>query len=238
MSSRGVKEKTLPSPEEYLKQNPILGGLLYYPGSFVDAGPMKLFHQFGGLRRFIHVDYRPHTSQGTYQRTTEGVFDASPETTPIGPEKFRARRWKDLWHAQVGERWEDEAERSFGFKQEFRFEGPKKHVDFTFMFVDAIGAWKFLIRAGSLPDVVVLHDHGFGGNWATQDGFGGTGQLYQEVEKVGHWPEHLLVADNTRPWPGYQPVSQATYQKGQMHGHRRAIWRKEQKPDRPTFPGK
>ena len=228
MSSRGVKEKTLPSPEEYLKQNPIPGGLLYYPGSFVDAGPMKLFHQFGGLRRFIHVDYRPHTSQGTYQRTTEGVFDASPETTPIGPEKFRARRWKDLWHSQVGERWEEEAERSFGFKQEFRFGGPKKHVDFTFMSVDAIGAWKFLIRAGSLPDVVVMCADGL--NW-TEGGFGGEGRFYQEVKKAGHWPEFLFVGCSI-PWPGYEQVSHSIVI---GDGLPRSIYRREKKADRPTL---
>ena len=57
MISQVQQEKALPSPEEYLKRNPISGGLLHYLGRFVDYGPMKLFDEVGGVIRIIHADY-------------------------------------------------------------------------------------------------------------------------------------------------------------------------------------
>jgi len=227
---QGVEER-LPSPEEYLRRNPIPGGMLYYPGSFVDAEPMKLFHGHGGLRRFIHVDYRPGIGEEYYQKTTENIFNGSMTTRPIGPEKFKARRWKDVWHPQAGERWIQEAVRSFGFHQEFRFAAPQKHVDFMFMAVDAVGAWKFLIRTGYLPNVVVLCADGL--NWVP-GGFGGDGKFYEEVKKAGHWPEYLYVGC-ARPWPGYTQVSRTV----KMYDlPARAIYRREG-PGKPSYnPGK
>ena len=55
MISQVRQEKALPSPEGYLKRKPISGGLLYYPGSFVDYGPIKLFHKLDRVNRFIHA---------------------------------------------------------------------------------------------------------------------------------------------------------------------------------------
>ena len=55
MISQVQQEKALPMPEEYLKRNLILGGLLYYLGSSVDYGPIKLFHKLDRVNRFIHA---------------------------------------------------------------------------------------------------------------------------------------------------------------------------------------
>jgi len=232
-TSAKAASKELPSPEEYLKQNPIPGGLMYYPGSGTDYGPMKLFHELGRLDRFIHADYMATRAEA--EQTTGWLWERyERRVRELGPEKFRARTWEDLWHPQSRERRRNLIAQGHAFQQEIRTGPGPRHVDFYFIFVDAIGLWPFLVRAGMKPDVVVLQDHGFGGNW---DAFGKTGKFHEEVEKAGHWPEHLLVAGNTRPWPGYEAVSRAGYQEGQMHGHVRAIYRKEKKPDRPTIPG-
>ena len=55
MISQVRQEKALPSPEEYLKRNPISGGLLHYLGRFVDYGPMNMFCELGKVRSFIHA---------------------------------------------------------------------------------------------------------------------------------------------------------------------------------------
>ena len=55
MISQVQQEKALPSMEQYLKRDPILGGLLYYLGRFVDYGPMKPFDEVGKVRSFIHA---------------------------------------------------------------------------------------------------------------------------------------------------------------------------------------
>ena len=220
------QEKALPSPEEYLRSNPIPGGMLYYPGSGTDYGPMKLFYEIGKACRFIYADYL--TKRADAEKITQWLWEKYEHSVKeLEPKKFRARQWADLWHPAVREKRQKDVLSSYGFQQEIRTGTGKDHLDFYFLWVDAIGAWKHLVRAGYKPDVVVLQDHGFGCNWTTPDGFGGNGALCREVQKAGHWPEYLLVADNSRPWPGYLAVSSGGPQAGQMHGHHRAIYRRD-----------
>jgi hypothetical protein len=233
VSVQARQEKALPSPEEYLKRNPMPGGMLYYPGSGLDYGPMKLFYELGKARRFIHADYMAERAEA--EQTTRWLWERyERRVTELEPKKFRAREWADLWHPGARGKRPQVVPRSYGFQQEIRTGAGKDHVDFYFLWVDAIGAWKHLVMAGYKPDVVVLQDHGFGGNWGH---FGGERDLYREVQKAGHWPEYLLVAKNTRPWPGYRAVSRAAYQKGQMHSHDRAIYRRDGSEEWPYIPG-
>lgn len=214
---------TLPSPEEYLRMNPVPGGLLYYPGSYTDTGPMKLFYEFGEVNRFLHADYL--AMKGEALGTTQWLWEKyERKVTDLGLETFGAGSWEDFWDPQIRERRRDNIQKSHGVRQEVRTGPAGEQVDFIFLHVDAIGAWKHLVRAGYKPDVVVLQDHGFGGNWGH---FGGEREFYRAVQQAGHWPEYLLVADNTRPWPGYRAMSSSGHQAGQMHGHHRAIYRRD-----------
>jgi hypothetical protein len=49
----------------------------------------------------------------------------------------------------------------------------------------------------------VIQDHGVGGNYSR---FGGDGFFYQTALAVNSFPHSLVIADNSRPWPGFTPV--------------------------------
>jgi len=195
---------------------------------------MKLFYEIGKACRFIYADYL--TKRADAEKTTQWLWEKCKRTVKeLQPKKFKAQQWADLWHSAVREKRKKDVLSSYGFQQEIRTGTGKDHLDFYFLWVDAIGAWKHLVRAGYKPDVVVLQDHGTGGNWGH---FGGEREFYRAVQQAGHWPEYLLVADNTRPWPGYRAMSSSGHQAGQMHGHHRAIYRRDGSEKSSYNPGK
>ena len=79
--------------------------------------------------------------------------------------------------------------------------------------------WK---KPGTVPDAIVLQDHGFGGNWTT---FGARGRLYQYANPY-HLPRRLYISINTYPWPGFIAGSCLGDGEGQdeEHEHPRAVY--------------
>ncbi|MFZ4580903.1 MAG: hypothetical protein ACOYOB_21170 [Myxococcota bacterium] len=68
------------------------------------------------------------------------------------------------------------------------------------------------------PYAVLLQDHGFGANY---DRFGADGLLANIAARTQTWPQWLLVAASTRPWPGFQKVQGIEGSAGGMHGELR-----------------
>jgi hypothetical protein len=67
----------------------------------------------------------------------------------------------------------------------------------------------------------VLQDHGFGGNY---DSFGGGGLMERIAQRTHVQPHFLLVADNTRPWLGFEPVPGLESECGGMHRMPRSLF--------------
>ena len=76
------------------------------------------------------------------------------------------------------------------------------------------------------PFAILLQDHGFGGDFATNrdNGFGDPdGVLYCAANKAG-LPEFLIVAENTSCWRGYVPVKGVVPEIGGVAGHERRLF--------------
>lgn len=76
------------------------------------------------------------------------------------------------------------------------------------------------------PNMVVLQDHGFGGNW--KDFGNHESPMYLAADAYQALPERLFVAEgNTRPWPGYHRSGPDLVLEGQMHQFGRAIYERD-----------
>lgn len=76
---------------------------------------------------------------------------------------------------------------------------------------------------GKAPWILLLQDHGFGGNW---DRFGHGGAMEKIALETGTMPEILLCADNTHPWRGYRLMNrEVEASTGGMYGNHRYICR-------------
>ncbi len=71
------------------------------------------------------------------------------------------------------------------------------------------------------PYILVLQDHGFGGNW---NRFGAGGVLEKIASGHGVYPDYMLVADKTKAWDGYEHVPNTSCVIGGMRRFRRYLY--------------
>jgi hypothetical protein len=98
---------------------------------------------------------------------------------------------------------------------------PNGSLKFIFLRTEAHQTYANLLDTELQPDIVVLQEHGFGCNW--QD-FGGQSAMHSAAAITRNLPRWLFVAENTKPWPGYEQVETFAVQDGQMHAHGRALF--------------
>jgi len=95
-----------------------------------------------------------------------------------------------------------------------------------FLFADGIAAYDALFcqdRGRRAPFLVLLHDHGFGGNY---DRFGRNGLLERIADRAGVLPDYLFVAENTDAWRGYARCSDFPGNVGGATPTIRRLWRR------------
>ena len=217
--------------------------VVFYPGSELDGQPVHLFAATQCAHCFVYVDY--------------GVEQHRLERALLNPlEKFRGYHHfarvqltpKDLaptvWRSHVSP---DEArdipagfapvrQSPFAFLQVLERDhdltdahGPRR-LAILFIGGDGIASFDALFaqqNGHAAPFAVVLQDHGFGGNY---DSFGGGGLMERIAQRARVQPQYLLVASNTSPWSGFEPVAGLESECGGMHHMPRTLFSAAGKP--------
>jgi hypothetical protein len=93
-------------------------------------------------------------------------------------------------------------------------------VHLYYLSSEAIGSLELIASKFSMPECIILQDHGFGGNWTT---FGGSNELYTVALNCG-LPEFIHCAQNTTPWEGYNALTPFEGEFGQAK-HARCLMR-------------
>ena len=208
--------------------------VVFYPGSGTDGQPVKFFGSRHVAHCFVYVDYgisRHHVEQELGEsghpfigyRGIGHVHLTERDLTPEG--------WVPHLPLELSPNYRA-IERPYAFlrilERKSGFDdghGPQR-LALLILCSDAIAAYDALwCQTGSQPTApyaVVLQDHGWGGNYTT---FGQGGRLEALASSTGRLPQVLFVAENTRPWSGYEPVEGEAEGGGGMHGFWRQIWR-------------
>ena len=213
----------LPNPIEYLKLNSI-GKILYYPGAGTDKSPIELFFNNTDVETIIYADYQIGRSdiEGMLMNI-EGWF--MDEISPIAyneliPKDFKRDSWEEFWPANIESREFANPDNAFGLSAKlYNADGVYKR--FIHLRTEAIQTYSILIENGLNPDIIILQEHGWGGNWSV---FGGEDSpLYENA--INTLPEYIFVAgnSNTKPWPNYYRVSD--YEIYLPSQHERALFR-------------
>ena len=223
-------------PEAFHRSDFFGSRTIYYPGSGDDGQPVKLCAEAHAAHAFVYVDYGVsqqtvservcHPERGFRGYALEHAKSV-PESDlrPEGwvphvdpPSKSRARNifatanpfaWFVVLLRKSGE----------GYGEEH---GPERLAG-LFVGGDGIATYDALYCQGdgtSAPFLVVLQDHGFGGNW---NRFGGGSLLERIARRCRALPEYLLAADNTEPWDGYSDAG-ARAEPGGQHAHPRRLF--------------
>ncbi len=209
--------------------------LVYYPGSGNDGQPIRTFNQAHSAHVFMYVDYGVSREElesvlsapgiagySRLDRIELSVQDLIPNGwTPSIPVSKRADRFvrKDIQPFCFMDIYERQPE--------FDETHGSKRFAVIFLFADGIATYDAVFCANQRPApfILVLQDHGFGGNW---DRFGAGGVLEEIADKHGVYPDYMLVAKNSKVWAGYEQVPETSCVIGGMHSFERYLYAKQQ----------
>ena len=196
------------------------GLVLYYPGAGMDYGPLQHFALNLDLAVAVYVDYliRPEMIRDMLRSITPIV----PELQRVSPRDLGCRAWADFWPGEERSLMFARPSRAFGVQCDLQIH-PGRSTRLIYLATEGHQTFGRLLGTALQPDLVVLQDHGFGGNWRD---FGGTSPMYRMACAASALPPLLFSAgENTRVWPGYEAISEPTLLAGQMHDYRRTLYR-------------
>jgi len=230
---------TLPHPSEYLTQSvfePSGVATLFYPGAGTDFGPLFMVldamhsgrhwgpgcNEFGFLSAF-YVDYAPDSLRRIKDFLTKKILSElgphfgsidNPIVTPFSPSDLGSLQ-RDFFLPESLCR--PEEQEFFGLRCLY----PRWRLSVTYIKGDALATMKVMARRGIHPNIVVLQDHGYGGQWFR---FSDPDSPLIKIAKPA--PKYLYVGDNSSAWPGYDQVSEYVVHPGQgtSVSHSRALF--------------
>jgi hypothetical protein len=213
---------TTPTPDNTKKN----GEILYYPGAGTDYGPFIRFSEQTALKTVIYADY------GTKKDKATEFLSAIPgwsveQVSNLQPQDLGlVASWEQFWPVDPESRKFAKPDSAFGLRAKLVRQHDGISVDFIYLATEAAQTYANLLLAGLRPTIVVLQDHGFGGNWTK---FGGHAELFEQAQVA--LPRYLLVAKGTGVWPGYTQISGGHADAGQMHSFERAIFELESRDE-------
>lgn len=205
--------------------------VVFYPGSGTDGQPVQYFGSRHCAHCFVYVDYGVDSDR-VQQELSEGGHPFAGYKRlghrHLSQQDLTPRGW--VPHLQAGQP-DMATAKPYAFVQvlerlpDFSEEHGPRRLAILFLGADGVASYDALFCQGnqSPPYAVVLQDHGFGGHWTR---FGRDGELESLVKMTRQWPQHLLVADNTKAWNGYQLMEGTGAGGGGMWGYPRALWRR------------
>lgn len=230
-----LREFDVSRPQDFPWRDFWTSRVVFYPGSGLDRHALEVFGSSGVASCFVNVDLTasPHEVRAAIEGAGflagyKPVLVADlrePDLAPAG--------WTPHFRPPVSyDRWVRPPEGgAFGILAVLQRRPGHGAVDlperlaFVHVGGEAVAAFDALFcQGGRAPFGIVLQDHGFGGNWTVfGDPLGPFLTLAHDAEAL---PEVLLVADNTRAWPGYERIAGPLVPRSAEHAHERWIWRR------------
>lgn len=201
----------------HLKQRE--GLVLYYPGAGTDYGPLQHFALNMDLAVAVYVDYliKPDMIHDMLRRLSATTH----ELQRVSPRDLACHAWADFWPDDSRSLLFAKPSHAFGFMCDLQIH-PERSTRLIYLATEGHKTYQNLLGTRLQPDLVVLQDHGFGGNWRD---FGGFSPMYRMARAASALPPLLFSAgENTRVWPGYQAIGEPVLLRGQMHQYERRLY--------------
>lgn len=195
------------------------GLVLYYPGAGTDYGPLQHFALNLDLAVAVYVDYLIKPSM--IRDMLYSVSATEPTLQRVSPRDLGCRAWADFWPEEERSLMFARPSRAFGFQCDLQIH-PGRSTRLIYLATEGHQTFGRLLGTALQPDLVVLQDHGFGGNWRD---FGGESPMYRMACAAAALPPLLFSAgENTRVWPCYEAIADPMLLAGQMHNYRRTLY--------------
>ena len=151
-----------PGSDVLSRLKPRDGLVLYYPGAGTDYGPLQHFALNLDLAVAVYVDYL--ASPSTIREMLRSVSATEPTLQRVTPKDLGCRTWADFWPEQERSLMFARPSRAFGFQCDLQIH-PGRSTRLIYLVAEGHQTFGRLLGTALQPDLVVLQDHGFGGNW-------------------------------------------------------------------------
>jgi len=207
------ENENLPDITEYISQHQDSFKVVYYPGSGDDFSSLQLFGRFANIEKIIFTDY---FNAPEITKIRELIDERGENVVKIMPKHFNKRQWHQFWPSDRAAFSEEYIHPRYAWGRLLEFKPKNKSFQFYYLGTEAVKTVSILIENGIHPDVLVLQDHGFGGNWTVF----GRENLHLYNSMINHLPEYILLdpKGNTDIWPGYKQVTK-TYIPGILNAN-------------------
>jgi hypothetical protein len=201
--------------------------IVFYPGSEFDGQPVKLFGSTHTAHVFFYVDYAVSKERITEELDGRYRFRGYHTLARIdlAEQDLIEQQWCPHVHPdelRPNMYWFSEGRdfAPFGFVEilerndGFGDDHGAKRLAILFLGADGIAAYDALFcqrHSVRNPYIVVVQDHGFGGNY---DRFGSQGLLSRIAGRCRTWPEWLLIGEPVHPWNGFVQVPDVEHTEG------------------------
>lgn len=200
-----------------------MGGRVgYYPGAGYDGNLVRVCNKSHSVHCFLHADY--------------GIGREEMEEHLAGPNCLLGYHiigkvdWSDTVSVE-GNRWLRPELEPYCFMAVFERNADKddawgaERLAMTFLLADGIKTYGelFVEQFHKAPWIVLLQDHGFGGNY---DRFGRGGKL-STIVSGGEKPEFVLCGDGTRMWKGYYKMDRVLPTRHGLCCSTRHLWTRD-----------
>jgi len=195
---------------DYIRKHPNSFKTVYYAGAGYDLSPLQLFSKNANVEKIYFSDY--FFDRDDSEKIKGRIDERCENVIELKPRDFNKRSWADFWHpGTIANEMFYHPDTAWGrlirINQSLQL---NKYFDFYYLGTEGVQTAEILIENKIIPDVLVIQDHGFGGNWAE---FGGVDSPLYKVMK-NNLPEYILSnPDNEMLWPGYKQVTE-TYNPG------------------------
>ena len=200
--------------------------ILYYPGAGFDFETMILLIHNAPIETVYYVDYNSYEkySHEKLKKNLTSNWDIT-NYFQIQPDYFGKSSWEDFWYNNINSNMFSKPINGYAFKI-FLKNVFGREVVFYYLGTEATKTYEILLQSGIKSDIIVLQDHGFGGNW-DKNCFGYNNEddsrLYKISKENYSLPRLLFVAYNTIHWPEFERISRFEGKYGSA-GHKRALF--------------
>lgn len=229
------------SIENYLKTHSVEFKTLYYPGAGADYSPMELLYENTDIQNVVYSDYNECYSDNDNSLIKRGILPQNyffkqfnAKCFLLNPTDYKKSSWSEFWWPSVNSTEFSNPIHAWGTRMKLKNQVTKRELDFTYLGTEGAQTAAVLHENEVFPDVLVLQDHGTGGNWSS---FGlisieeqNEPPLYQALVK--NLPKYLLAetGGSTNIWPGYKQVTLPYVIPENMlkpqHNNERALYKK------------
>ena len=203
---------------------------VYYPGALHDFACIPYFMEELGTTQFYFTDYHPEA--GNQQKLTEALSPMEiVSQEALTPRHFGQESWEQFWPANPESRKYISPHHAGG--QRFILKSKSgKECTLDYLCTEAVKTYEIITRHCGKLNLIVLQDHGFGGNWgyfgAPNDNHPLSPELYNAALKHG-FPDYIFCTrageGNTEAWPNYNLIPEL-HLVSDMKQSDRFLWQK------------